>query len=257
MLTVHRALGTWRDRVDAYVVLSAFARARFVESGLPATKLFLKPNFVDPDPGEREHPGSGGVFVGRLSHEKGARTMVRAWRAIESPPALLVVGDGPERAQLEAEASDQPLVQFAGRQSRADTLSAMKRAQYLLCPSEWYEGLPMTIIEAFACGLPVIASRLGTMEEVVEDGRTGLLFDPGDPAALAAKVRWAETHPEAMAAMGRAARLEYEQKYTAARNLEQLLWIYEAAIAAAVRDGRRTPVPRQLAMQTPIREARR
>jgi glycosyltransferase involved in cell wall biosynthesis len=237
MLTVHRVLGTWRDRVDAYVVLSDFARERFIQSGLPAAKLFVKPNFVDPDPGERTSPGAGGVFVGRLWPEKGAGTMVRAWRHVPSAPMLEIVGDGPEREALEADARDQASIRFLGRLSRAETLAAMKRAGYLVFPSEWYEGLPMTIVEAFACGVPVIASRLGTMAEVVSDGQTGLLFNPGDQSDLAAKVQWAESHPNEMRAIGRAARQEYEGKYTAGRNLAQLLEVYDAAMTTA-RDSR-------------------
>jgi glycosyltransferase involved in cell wall biosynthesis len=257
MLTLHRALGTWRNAVDAYVVLSAFARDRFVASGLPSTKLFVKPNFLDPDPGEREQPGSGGLFVGRLWPEKGARTMVRAWRALAPLSSLTVIGDGPERQGLTIEASGLPSVQFVGRQSRANTLTAMKSARYLVFPSEWYEGLPMTIVEAFACGVPVIASRLGTMAEVVTDGETGLLFNPGDAPDLAAKLRWADGHPEAMQRMGRAARAQYEQKYTASANLEQMLRIYEAAIVnATARCALRAPTPGR-GTQTTIGEAQR
>ena len=112
------------------------------------------------------------------------------------------------------------------------SIAAVKRARFLVFPSEWYEGLPMTIIEAFACGVPVIASRLGTMEEVVDHGRTGLHFTAGDSADLAAKVEWAWSHPAEMEAMGRAARAEFEAKYTAGRNYEMLMAIYARAIAA-------------------------
>lgn len=161
--------------------------------------------------------------------------MLRAWRAIATSPtpSLVVIGDGPERQELETEATGLSSVGFLGRQSRADTLAAMRGAQYLVFPSEWYEGLPMTIIEAFACGVPVIASRLGTMAEIVTEGKTGLLFNPGDTRDLAARMRWAHAHPDEMAAMGRTARQEYERRYTAASNLEQLLLIYERAIATA------------------------
>ena len=104
-------------------------------------------------------------------------------------------------------------------------------ARCLVFTSEWYENFPVTIVEAFARGVPVICSRLGAMEEIVADGRTGLHFTPGKAGDLAAKVEWAWTHPEEMAAMGRAARAEYEAKYTAERNYAMLIEIYQRAIA--------------------------
>ena len=109
----------------------------------------------------------------------------------------------------------------------------MKKAKVLIFPSEWYEGFPMTLAEAFATGLPAMAPRLGAMAEIVEDGRTGLLFEPGAPDDLAAKVEWAWTHPKEMAEMGRNARREYELKYTAERNYELLMQIYRRAMKAA------------------------
>ncbi|HXG31487.1 MAG TPA: glycosyltransferase family 4 protein, partial [Thermodesulfobacteriota bacterium] len=101
-----------------------------------------------------------------------------------------------------------------------------RKSQVLVFPSEWYEGFPMTVAESYACGLPVIASRLGAMAEIVDDGRTGLLFEPGNPEDLAAKVEWAWTHPKEMAEMGQEARREYEERYTAERNYEILMGIY-------------------------------
>jgi glycosyltransferase involved in cell wall biosynthesis len=108
----------------------------------------------------------------------------------------------------------------------------MREAQFLVFPAEWYEGFPLTIAEAFATGLPVVASRLGAMAELVEDGRTGLLFNPGDPVDLAAKVAWAADHPNELAEMGRRARQEFNAKYTAERNYQYLCHIYQQVIGA-------------------------
>jgi glycosyltransferase involved in cell wall biosynthesis len=232
MLAFHRAIGTWTRAVDVYVALSEFARSRFIDGGLPADRIVVKPNFVDTDPGPRDVPGNGALFVGRFWPEKGIRTLVQAWNRLTHPIALDLFGDGPEREGLMQLASSNNNVRFHGRVPRAATLTAMKRAGFLVFPSEWFEGLPMTIVEAFACGLPVIASRLGTMADVVADGRTGLLFTPGDADDLARKVEWARTHPAEMAEMGRAARREFEAVYTAPRNLELLLDVYRRAIAA-------------------------
>jgi glycosyltransferase involved in cell wall biosynthesis len=107
----------------------------------------------------------------------------------------------------------------------------MKEARFLVFPSEWYEGFPMVIAEAFACGLPVVAARIGSAAEIVSDGRTGCLFAPGTPADLVAKAAWAWDHPQECAAMGREARLEYEARYTPLANYARLLEIYHSVIA--------------------------
>ena len=107
----------------------------------------------------------------------------------------------------------------------------MKKARFLIFPSEWYEGFPVTIAESFACGVPVICSRLGSMQEIVTDGQTGLHFQAGDAEDLAKKVQWAWEHPDEIDAMGRGARQEFEKKYTAARNIGMLEEIYEFAMA--------------------------
>ncbi|WP_242009941.1 glycosyltransferase family 4 protein [Rhodothermus marinus] len=230
MLTLHRAMKTWTEQVDCYIALTEFARRKFIEGGLPAEKIVVKPNFVDPDPGMGKHEGNFALFVGRLSPEKGVRTILQAWRLLEGVP-LKVVGDGPLRAEIEAFVRREGLeqVEVLGRRPREEVFRLMQEARVLVFPSEWYEGFPMTIAEAFACGLPVIASRLGAIAEIVEEGRTGLLFNPGSPEDLAAKVEWAWAHPRELAEMGREARREYEQKYTAEKNYEMLMAIYERA----------------------------
>ena len=230
MLAVHRLLKTWAQQVDLYIALTEFARQKFVEGGLPARKIFVKPNFVYPDPGEGPHRGNYALFVGRLSPEKGLRTLLSAWQLVKTTP-LKVVGDGLLRRDVERFVAREGLsVDVLGRRPREEVFRLMRQARALVFPSEWYEGFPVTIVEAFACGLPVLASRLGAMAEIVEDGRTGLLCNPGDPEDLAAKVEWAWSHPQAMTEMGREARREYEEKYTAERNYELLMQIYERAM---------------------------
>jgi glycosyltransferase involved in cell wall biosynthesis len=106
----------------------------------------------------------------------------------------------------------------------------MKKAAFLIVPSVWYEGFPMVIAEAFACGVPVLGSRLGSIQEVVTHGRTGIHFTAGDPSDLAEKVDWAWNHPSEVCAMGREARLEYEGRYTAERNYSLLTNIYSQVL---------------------------
>ncbi len=233
MLAAHRKLRTWTDSVDCYVALSEFARRKFVEAGLPAAKIFVKPNFVDPDPGARIGTGDYVLFLGRLSPEKGAHTALAAWRLLPDVP-LVVGGDGPERQELEAQAAQWRLVQvsFRGHLTRSESLATIKGARFLILPSEWYENFPVTIAEAFACGVPVICSRLGAIQEIVAHGRTGLHFTPGNPESLAGQVDWAWHHRQEMAEMGHQARREYESKYTARMNYPRLLEIYTRAIGA-------------------------
>lgn len=232
MLAAHRTIGTWSRNVDCYIALTEFARQKSVASGLPAAKICVKPNFLAEDPGVRTEEGRYALYVGRLSPEKGLKTLFSAWQRAQNRIPLQIIGDGPMRAGLEAEAGSRlGPVSFQGRLPRERTLNAIKGARFLLLPSEWYEGFPMTIAEAFACGVPVICSRLGAMAEIVDDHRTGLHFTAGNDEDLAQKVAWAWNHPAEMAEMGRAARHEYETRYTSQRNYSLLMDIYEQAIA--------------------------
>jgi glycosyltransferase involved in cell wall biosynthesis len=159
--------------------------------------------------------------------------MLSAWRVLKSVP-LKVVGDGPLIAEVKAQIERERLaIEVLGRCPREEVFSLMRQASFLVFPAECYENFPMTIAEAFAYGLPVLASRLGAMAEIVEEGRTGLLFEPGNPNDLAEKVEWAWTHPEEMKRMGKEARKEFEEKYTAEKNYKMLMEIYQLAIERA------------------------
>lgn len=226
MLVLHRALGTWRDRVTRYVALNDFCRARFIEGGLPADRIAVKPNFVDlPPPPEGVRRGA--LFVGRLSPEKGISTLAEAARRLPDC-AVTVIGTGPDEPALRGVRN----VDLRGFCEVGAVHTAMQSAGWLVMPSIWYENFPRTLVEAFACGLPVVASRLGALTELVREGETGLLFEPGDAADLAQKMAWAQAHPDAMARMGRNARAEYEANYTAGINYRQLTAIYDEAIRA-------------------------
>lgn len=227
MQGLHRMLGTYQNRVTRYIALNQFCSDKFVEAGLPSSRMAIKPNFIDLAPPDLQQPRSGGLFVGRLSAEKGIDTLARAV-ALYPAAAVAVIGSGPQQAGLEGS----PAIRLHGWCEPQQIYAHMSRAAYLLMPSIWYENFPRTLVEAFACGLPVIASRLGAMAELVRDQETGLLFEPGDAADLAQKMQWADSHPEAMMRMGRAARAEYEARYTSETNFNQLMAIYDSAIAA-------------------------
>ncbi len=233
MLAAHRAIGTYRERVTRYIALNRFARDKYIEGGLPAERFRIKPNFVQAGPSPAWDARSGGLYVGRLSHEKGVDVLASAMRAARDV-SVEVIGGGP----LEAPVRDAFGERYLGVRALDDIMARMSKARFLVVPSICYENSPRTIVEAFACGLPVIASRLGALADMVHDGVTGLLFNPADATDLAEKMEWATTHPEQMARMGHAARSEYDAQYTPERNYEMLMDIYEDAISTRDR-GRR------------------
>jgi exopolysaccharide biosynthesis WecB/TagA/CpsF family protein len=235
MNALHRELGTWRECVNAFIAPSRFARQKLSEGGLPAEKIFVKPHFVTPDPGCRSGEGAGVIFVGRLSEEKGLRTLLKAWRQAGTAMPLRIVGDGPLRAELEVECERLELgnVRFEGKLERGEAIAAIRKARILIAPSECYETFSMTIAEAAACGVPAIASRHGALAEIVDERHTGLLFEPGIASDLAATIDWAGRHPGAIEEMGGAARRKFEEAFSAERNLPQLMEIYERAGAYA------------------------
>lgn len=238
LLTAHaldrqRRAGTLPQRVGCFIALSEPSRRQFIAAGLPEERIVVKPNSVS-DPGTPPACSrQGALFVGRLSPEKGLRTLIKAWENIEFP--LSILGDGPLRLSLSADSNR--WISLLGHRPHAEIGSAMRRAQFLVMPSEYIEGFPMVIVEAFANGLPVIASRLGTMADAIEDGVTGLHFTAGDPHDLAAKVNWAIIHCDRIAEMGSAARHVYETRYSEETNYRALLAIYREAVSAGTKSG--------------------
>ena len=232
MTTAHRLLGTWQNKVTRFIALNDFCRNKFIEGGLPADKILVKPNFVDWTEGVKStnHKTSGCpfLFVGRLSEEKGISVLMRATKVMEGDIALRVAGDGADLNLLAGVGGVTSLGAVSGDAVRGE----MNQALALVMPSIWYENFPRTLVEAFACGLPVIASRLGALAELVVDGETGLLFEPGNADDLANKLRWAKANPSKMAEMGKNARRKYEAEFTEERNYAQLVVIYHEAISA-------------------------
>lgn len=238
MAAAHRLRGTWSNAVDRYYALTAFARGKLIEGGLPAEKLMVKPNFVFSPAAEPNHATSSFrsdyfVFVGRLSVEKGIRTALEAWTSQAIVSRLLIVGDGPLADEVRKASGARDRIEWLGALPNERAIAMIAGARALLAPSVCYENFPRSIVESFAVRTPVIASRLGAMQELVDDGRTGLLFQPGDAADLArAANRLAMCDGEEAAALGEAAGEEYSRKYTPEQNYRTLIEIYRQAIAA-------------------------
>lgn len=230
MLTLHRWRKTWKKYVDTYIVATEFYRQKFIEGGLSPEKIVIKPHFITPDPGVRHNrPGQYALFIGRLDPEKGVPMLLQAWQGLEIP--LKIRGTGRLFASVQALAEQSPWIDVIGRLPRADMFDLIKGARFLVWPSKgYYETFGLVAVEAFACGVPVIASRTGVAEEIVEDHCTGLHFEADDIDDLVAKVTWAWEHPDDMRQMGQNARHVFEEKYTQARNSSQLIHIYQQTI---------------------------
>jgi glycosyltransferase involved in cell wall biosynthesis len=231
MLAFHRQIGTWHRTVSRFITLTEFARNKFAESGIPRHKIAVKPNFLAHDPGIGSGGGGYALFVGRLTPEKGIGTLLEAWKLMPPGMKLRIVGDGPLRGHLSELTRTNPDIEWMQRQTRETIYRLMKEAAILVIPSIWYEGFPMVVAEALATALPVLASRIGALAEVIEDGITGQLFAPGNPEHLAQMARNLLESPDNLRDMRRNARREFEDKYTACQNYDSLLSVYREAIS--------------------------
>lgn len=233
MLTFHRLRNTWLKDVHRLISPSAFLRSKLIEGGLPASLIAVRPNAVR-DPGTVSRPASseGFVYVGRMARNKGVEVLLEAWRNNAELPVLRMAGGGELAEHVADWAEELGHVEFLGQMGHQGVIEEMAGAKALIFPSIWYENQPMTILEAFACGVPVIASRLGAMPELVIDGQTGLTFEAGNSTELAEKVRWAAANPREMARMGNTARRFYEAHASADASIASLVGIYEGALAS-------------------------
>ena len=229
MLGVHRAMNTWSKMVDLYICLTEFAKQKFIQAGIPAEKIVVKPNFVSPEPTVGSGKGGYALFVGRLSVEKGLDTLLAAWEQLGEQIPLKIVGDGPLAADVLKATKRSPHIEWLGRRPMSEVHDLMGEAMFLVFPSKWYETFGRVAIEAFAKGTPVIAANIGAIAEIVAPGKTGLHFEPGVPEDLVNKVKWVLGNPDTMAQMRESARLEFEAKYTSKKNYQQLIEIYTKA----------------------------
>lgn len=223
MLVAHRALGTYRRHIAAYIALTDFQRRLLVAGGLPSRRVHVISNFLEATESSPDGPRDGVVFVGRLTIEKGVGPLVDA--AAATPGALRVIGTGPLEPAVRG-AAKAGLLTALGQLSPDRVREHVAASVALVVPSVWYEGFPMVVLEAFASGTPVIASRIGSLAEIVEDGLTGLLVEPGNGVALAAAIRWALDHRGEMKRMGKAALQRFDERYAAERHLENLMAVY-------------------------------
>ncbi len=226
---LHRALGLYRDKVDRLVVPSTFYLEKLVEWGWPREMMVHIPNFVNADQYRDDwEEDDYFVFAGRLAPEKGLATLIRA--AALSGQRLVIAGTGPEEAALRALAAEAGAnVTFSGYLSGPALHEAIGRSKALVLPSEWYENAPISVLEAYALGRPVIGARIGGIPEMIREGETGLLSLPGDAASLAdALTAMAAKSAAERGAMGRAGRQWIAREFSASAYLERTLALYRA-----------------------------
>ncbi|MFC3198377.1 glycosyltransferase family 4 protein [Parapedobacter deserti] len=227
---LHKKAGTWR-MVDRYIALTAFARQLFAEStlGLPEDQFIVKPNFVTAGQATASARGGYFLFIGRLAPEKGIEVLLAAFSGTDC--LLRIAGDGPLRQRVIDAAGTQSNITYLGSLNPTEIRRELSACSALIFPSIWYEGMPMTLLEAFAAGTPVIASDLGAMQGMVADGQTGYRFPPGDAQALREKVQhWLQSAPATRADMASRARQAYELHYTADKNKALLVEIYASVM---------------------------
>lgn len=218
-----------QKRVNAFICLTKFAKEKFIQRGLPQEKIFIKPNFLDKDPGLAANKQSYAIYVGMLRDYKGIKTLICAWRKIKNAPFLKVVGCGPLERELK-NLSKGLNVEFVGQKPFEETLILIKNASFLILPSECYETFPRVIIEAYACGIPIIASRLGALKEIVEEGKTGVFFSAGQINDLAWQLDKLIQTSQVIKEMGCHARRIFEREYTPDKNIISLEKIYQEVL---------------------------
>jgi glycosyltransferase involved in cell wall biosynthesis len=224
-LTIHKSIGTYKNKVTAYIALNEFCRSKLIEMGLPENRIHVKPNFVDQSGSQDTKKTGNPLYVGRFSKEKGVVVLAEAIKSIPEQQ-FDVVGDGEEKHLLEKI----PNVNLLGSLNHSDIIKLMLNAPFFIIPSLWYENMPRTIVEAFSCGTPVIASDIGALSTMVDHGETGLLFRAGSVKELESSIRWSLNNEDDIQQMGNRAKDKYSLNYTEEINYRILMEVYDKAI---------------------------
>lgn len=230
MLALHKWLRTWQTKVDAFLCSTNFYRDLFMRAGFPPNKIVVMPHFVKQPAVQyaAKIKNSYALFVGRLDPEKGVSTLLEAWRFLDFPLKIRGSGRLEEKAKEFVRQNAMHNVEFVGRLEEQELSELISGARFLIMPSEgYYETFGMVIIEAFARSIPVIASNIGVVPELVSDKKTGLLFEPGNASDLAGKARWLWDHPVEARLMGGNGFAVYQDRFTEDECYKTLIDLYE------------------------------
>ena len=230
LITSNRIRGMWKRPKLKFIALTDFAKQKMVQGGIPSEKIFVKPNYLTPDPGFTSANGQYALFVGRLSEDKGIDILLEAWKQPSAIVPIKIAGDGPLKDRVIAAQAYTDKLDYIGRKRPEEIMDLYRAAAVLIIPSLWYEGLPQTLVEAYAVGTPVIAPRHGAFPELVIEGKTGFLFKSGNKEDLARCIHTAFTDLSRLEKMRINPRAEFKSNYTAERNYQMLMDIYERAL---------------------------
>jgi glycosyltransferase involved in cell wall biosynthesis len=233
MIGWHHLVGSWERKVGAYISVSDFARRKFLAAGLPADKIVVRPNFLHPIPSAGAGRGGYALYAGRLTAEKGIPTLLQAWKAASPVLPLVIVGDGPLRDTV-ISAAEPGKIEYRGSKSLEEVLELMGKAEFLVFPSQCYETMGRTVMEALAKGTPVVVSDAGAAAEMVVNGETGFHFAAGSVAALRDRIQWCWENRQQLHNMRAAARAGFGTKYTPERSAALLMQAYELAGAPTI-----------------------
>jgi glycosyltransferase involved in cell wall biosynthesis len=237
MIALHNAKNTWKKNVDAFITLTEFQREKMAQFGIPEASLFVKPQFLEnpPEPLPWQRRESKAVFIGRLYTAKGIHILIDSWKKWGKNAAPLeIIGDGPMRNELMSAAGKSEAagsISFLGNLSHAEAMRKLSSAKLLILPSLCFEGFPMVVQEAYAYGVPIAASNIGSLPHLIAENRTGTLFTPGNAESLLASVQPLLADDKQLRILGAQAKQEFDSKYTAGKNYDILMSIYASAAA--------------------------
>lgn len=235
MIEYHRKVKTWHKFPTLFIALSEFSKNKFVEGGLPADKIMIKPNFLTDPLTEYEdlkienEKSDYFIFVGRISNEKGIEDLINSWIETNPPTKLLIAGDGPLKQKLMNRTKGTPSIEWLGQLSKKDVLKKLSKAKALIFPTKCFEGMPLILLEAMSMGCAVISSSIGNPKNMIDHGKNGLLYKPGDMSELIHSVQIIIENPEKASQLAENARDRYLKMYTPERNYDILLKIYTEA----------------------------
>ena len=220
------------DLIDVYISPSKFLKSKCEEMGFKRKIIYLS-NFVkieDFDP-EYKSKENSIVYFGRLSEEKGLFTLIEAVKDIPGI-TLKIIGEGPLKESLELRVESLRLknIKFLGYKMGKELHDETRNVMFIVCPSEWYENNPRSIIEGFALGKPAIGARIGGIPELVKNNETGLTFESGNAEDLRSKIEHLGSNPKKMIEMGKNARNFVEQELNAEKHYQKLMEIYDRVL---------------------------
>lgn len=229
----HYAMGYYQS-VDRYIAVSRFYKQKMMEAGFPDQQIDYLPNYIDATVFDPQTEDRGHIlYFGRLSEEKGVSTFLDAAMLNQEIPHL-IVGTGPLEETLKKKAIDNGLenVHFLGFKQGDELKTLLSESTCVVVPSEWYENCPMTILEAFAAGRPVIGSDIGGIPELIKKDMDGLIFQPGNALELAGKIQWIWDNRSKAREMGMEGRKKIEERFNAAAHYEGLMAIYNSVLGS-------------------------